>query len=230
MAELDEKHPAERLGQHMSHVCDAAGRLSKALRSGNPTLEIPNRFRVDPAPLFELAGPDGNTNRAVFHYTHDLKSLDPDAQVHLMMFFGNLHAVTTLLEAKDPTLNAAAIAMLDQVIAKAVFFERFFARLEITMDLLLARLPKDKIAQKSQDLAAEDQTRALAASEAMAEPGKISTYVPADDIPFLISAEGPGEMQPINGVPFPPDMAEQVLAHLAKQQAAALAERPEFQA
>ncbi len=219
-------HPAVKLGALMARIGKDAADLSRALRANGQTIRLPGSFQADPAPLFQTEDRNGEILQAVFHYSKDLRGMDPDAQLHLMLFFGNLHAVSAILSAPEPAiLRPAAIAMLDQIMAKAVFFERFFARLDISMDILLSRVSGDEVGQKARALSEVDADRARATADQMSEPDKIATYVPADDIPFLISAEGPGAFEPINGVPFPPEMAEQVRAYLARQQADAFNQR-----
>jgi hypothetical protein len=113
-------------------------------------------YCTDIARLFERHAADGSTKYLTFHYTQDLKTLDPNAQVHLSQFFGRIVAVNGLLaghnSGQNPDQNpgqnlgqlstkrSVITAMLDQILLESLFFTGFFNAYSLSADLLAGRI------------------------------------------------------------------------------------------
>lgn len=121
------------------------------LRRGAPVPQIAGEVGTVPIycrdieGLFEETKTDGTKAYRSYHYSNDLKTMDPNAQLHLSQFFGRVMALNTLLTTTDPKLHAARAKavpkMLDRILLEALCFKGFFSGFTVTRALLTAANP-----------------------------------------------------------------------------------------
>lgn len=164
--------------------------------------------------LFAETNSAGETVFNHYHFTADMNQLDPEAQIHLMQLFGQLIAFNEMLE------HPGVERRLDWIVANASFFERFFARAEVSTDMLMNR-PENEVAQKLQVLKAADKARIQQVQKSLFEPTEIATLVPRQNIPFMVAMGKPHEegQKFINGVYFSAQAAPAVMNWLTNLQA-----------
>ena len=204
------KSGAARLEQEMASITDQSMVNAKALRNGGPLKPI---IHVETETLFAEKNSAGETVYNHYHFTDDMNQLDPEAQIHLMRLFGQIIAFNEMLE------HPCVEQRLDWITANASFFERFFARAEVST-ALLANGP-DGIEQKLNVLKSQDKERIRGILTAMFAPDTIASLVPRPTIPFMIAMGKPHEdgQKFINGVYFSAQAAPAVMNWLTSLQA-----------
>lgn len=200
------------LQQEMASITDQSMALTKLLRANRPLTPITH---AQGEKLFRETNAAGETVFNHYHFTDDMNQIDPEAQIHLMQLFGQIIALNEMLE------HPGVEKRLDWISANASFFERFFARAEISTDMLKNR-PETEITPKLQVIKAADRARVQQVVKTLFEPALIANLVPRQTIPFLVAMGKPQEegQKFINGVYFSAQAAPAVMNWLASLQAA----------
>ncbi|MEO9823322.1 MAG: hypothetical protein ABJF50_02770 [Paracoccaceae bacterium] len=208
------KSGAARLEQEMASITDQAIACAKALRDGRALSPITH---AKTETLFAEKNAEGETVFNHYHFTDDMNKLDPEAQIHLMRLFGQIITFNEMLE------HPGVEKRLDWIAANASFFERFFARAELSTDILMNKAEAE-IEKKIQAAKAGDRTRIQIVLESLFEPETIATLVPRSSIPLMIAMGKPHEegQKFINGVYFSAQAAPAVMAWLASLQSQSL--------
>ena len=204
------KAGAARLEQEMKTITDQAMANAVALREGRPLNAIAH---AKTETLFVEKNAEGETVFNHYHFSEDMNQLDPEAQIHLMQFFGQIITFNDLLEHKGVERR------LDWITANAVFFERYFARADVSTAMLMNH-PESAIAKTMESIVSEDRSRMKTTLKNMFEPG-IDALVPRSTVPFMVAMGKPYEegQQFINGVYFSAQAAPAVMRWIASLQA-----------
>ena len=117
------KSGAARLELEMASITDQAMACVSALRKGSPLKPITH---AEGEMLFSETSKGGDTVYNHYHFTDDMQKMDPEAQIHLMQLFGQIIAFNEMLA------HPGVEKRLDWIAANASFFERFFARAEVS--------------------------------------------------------------------------------------------------
>ncbi len=223
-----------RLKRRMIGIGDDAARLIGTLKENRPLSYGPDRRpldlirNADCEELFVETDALGHDSFQHFHYTDDFRSIDPNAQVDLMVLFGDVARVNAILAPFAGSSVASPAARLvneiaDRIIATACFFDAFFSRFDVSTDILLGRTSGRALAERMAALGAEDRTRYDRAQSRLSDPAKDATRLAPRRIPpFVISAGlryGRGQTF-VNGVYFPTEAAQVILGQSAALAAA----------
>lgn len=208
------KSGAARLEQEMASIADQAIANVASLRAGYPLTPIAH---AETETLFAERSENGVTTYSHYHFSDDMSQLDPEAQVHLMRFFGQILAFNELLN------HPGVEQRLDWITANASFFERYFARAEVSTDILKGQ-PAEDLAKKMTTISKADTVRINQVMPAMFSPNTITQLLPRQTIPFMLAVGKPHEegQQFINGVYFSAEHAPAVMNWIASQQAQAM--------
>lgn len=208
------KSGTARLSLEMASIADQAIANAKSLGAGHALSQFSH---TETETLFAEKNDAGETIYNHYHFTEDMNQLDPEAQVHLMQFFGQVLTFNELLN------HPGVEKRLDWIVANASFFERFFARADVSTDILLGR-PTEDIERKMRALVEADLTRINQVLSAMFDPAALSTLVPRQKFPFMAAVTMPFEegQKFINGVYFSAQAAPAVMNWLASLQAQAM--------
>lgn len=175
-------------------------------------------YCTDIAALFERVAADGTKSYLTFHYTQDLKTLDPNAQVHLSQFFGRIVAVNGLLAqhtlGQAPTKRPIIAAMLDQILLEALFFTGFFYAYALSRDLLLNRIPAGVGGEQFATLIAQSRADFIAATPYLHDANTALAALTMTTQQLIVEQAKPYEagQRQINNVYFDAGMAAQTLA------------------
>lgn len=231
----DNTSAVERLGARMTRIGEEARALAALVHGGAAMPAV----KGDPAEngpiatsdipgLFENRKADGTKAYDFHHYTNDLKSMDPNAQVDLMRFFGDAVALNTLIARCDRRPVAddvleSATRLLDRIAVSAFFFARFLARRDVTTMALTGSGTREDIARAMDVLRAGD--RAQVAKLTLFHGDSLEKNLPQPSIPFCLFAGRQPESGEkfINGVWFPAAEGAQLLQVLAAAQARSMA-------
>ena len=199
------------LQQEMASIADQSMALAQALRTKRPLMPI---IHAEAEKMFSETNAAGDTVFNHYHFTDDMNQLDPEAQIHLMQFFGQIIAFNEMLE------HPGVERRLDWISANASFFERFFARAEVSTDILTNR-PATEVDAKLQSLKAADKARVQQILKSLFDPSQIATLVPRQTIPMMVAMAKPHEegQKFINGVYFSAQAAPAVMDWLTSLQA-----------
>ena len=223
-----------RLKRRMIGVGDDAANLLRTLNENRPLSYGPDRRPVDLIrnsdceALFVETDALGHDSFQHFHYTDDFRALDPNAQVDLMVLFGDVARVNAILAPFAGTSVAPPAARLvkeiaDRIIATACFFEAFFSRFDVSTDILLGRTSDSALSERMAALGADDRIRYDRAQSRLSDPSKdVTRLAPRRIPPFVISAGlryDRGQTF-VNGVYFPTEAARVILGQTAVMAAA----------
>lgn len=200
------KSGSARLEQEMASIADQAMVNANALRDKRALVPISHS---ETEKLFTEANASGETVFNHYHFSEDMTQLDPEAQIHLMQFFGQLTAYNELLEHPDVERR------LDWITANAAFFERYFARADVSTALLNNR-PDVEVAHLQNDVEAADRKRLKQVAANMFNPG-IDALVPRPAVPYMVAMGKPFEdgQRFINGVYFSAQSAPAVMGWIS---------------
>ena len=204
------KSGSARLMQEMASIADQAMANAIALRKGRSLAPITH---AKTETLFAETNATGETVFNHYHFTDDMNQIDPEAQIHLMQLFGQIIAFNEMLE------HPGVEKRLDWIVANAAFFERFFARAEVSTALLMNR-PGKEVANMLKVVETGDQKRLQHVVANMFEPG-IEALVPRPTVPYMVAMGKPHEegQKFINGVYFSAQAAPAVMNWIASLQA-----------
>lgn len=196
--------------QEMANIADQAMANAKNLRK---ELSLTPITHAKTETLFAEPNAAGETVFNHYHFTDDMNQIDPEAQIHLMRLFGQIIAFNEMLE------HPGVEKRLDWIIANAAFFERFFARAEVSTALLTNR-PRNEVAKMQTIVEAGDKERFQQVLSNMFVPG-LDTLVPRQTVPYMVAMGKPHEdgQKFINGVYFSAQAAPAVMNWLASLQA-----------
>lgn len=199
------------LQQEMASIADQSMALAQALRKNHPLKPITH---ADAEKLFCEVNKAGETVFNHYHFTEDMNQLDPEAQIHLMQLFGQIIAFNEMLE------HPGVEKRLDWISANSSFFERFFARAEVSTDILMNRAEAE-IEKKMQALKVGDKARVQQILKSLFDPSEIGNLVPRQTIPMMVAMGKPYEegQKFINGVYFSAQAAPAVMNWIASLQA-----------
>lgn len=204
--------------------------VSEILRRGAPLPKLDGAigsvpiYCKDIEALFERAGPDGRKTYLTYSYTQDMKSMDPNAQVHLSNFFGRIVALNTFMTSSDPALTPVkAVSMqatLDRIFLEALFFKSFFSAYDLSQRLLTGKIQALEARRDLQALV--DQTKAdyTKASGYLTDCDQAFARLPMTSQPLLVEVAKPYEVGQlgVNGVYFDCEMGKKMIAHAGRSQ------------
>lgn len=204
------KSGAARLEQEMTVIAEQAMANAAALRNQTAMSPITH---AKTEKLFAETNAAGDTVFNHYHFSQDMNQLDPEAQIHLMQFFGQIIAFNEMLE------HPGVERRLDWLIANAFFFERYFARADVSTALLQNR-PKGETDQSLHAITTADELRIQRIHASMFEPHTFENIIPRPAIPFMIAVGKPYEegQKFINGVYFSAHTAPAVMSWIASLQ------------
>lgn len=177
--------------------------------------------------LFQRIGADGRKTYLTYAYTQDLKTMDPNAQVHLSNYFGRIVALNQILTSSDPGLTPAKAAsmqeMLDRVYLETLFFKGFFSAFDLSQRLLTGNIHPQEAQRDLQALI--DQTKAdyAKASNYLTDCDRAFARLPMTSQPLLTEIAKPYEpgQLAVNGVYFDCAMGKKMMDHVAQSQSQA---------
>lgn len=196
-----------RLQLEMATITDQAMANAKAIAEGNPVSPIEH---AKTETLFSERNSAGTVIYNHYHFTDGTSELDPNAQLHLMQLFGQVLAFNEMSE--HPGIETR----LDWIIANACFFERFFARADLST-ALLSGSPDAQLQDKLQDILDTDKARIDKTQSALFDPTKRAALLPRPSVPLMVAVAKPFEegQKFINGVYFSAQAAPAVMNWLA---------------
>ena len=203
------KAGAARLEQEMASITDQAVANALALRKGRSLSAITH---AKTETLFAEKNAQGETVFNHYHFSEDMNQLDPEAQIHLMQLFGQIITFNEILE------HQGVKQRLDWISANAVFFERYFARADVSTAMLMNQ-PEHEIAKAMETILAADRTRFQKVLTSMFEPS-LDALVPRPSVPYMVAMGKPYEdgQKFINGVYFSAQSAPAVMSWIASLQ------------
>jgi hypothetical protein len=202
--------------------------VSEILQSGAslPKLEGPVGsvpiYCKDIEALFERIGPDGRKTYVTYSYTQDLKSMDPNAQVHLSNFFGRIVALNTMLTSRDPALTPAKAAsmqaMLDRIYLEALFFKSFFSAYDLSQRLLINKVHPQEAQRALEALINRTKADYAEANDYLIDCDQAFARLPMTSQPLIVEVAKPHEAGQVvvNGVYFDCAMGKKMIAHAAR--------------
>ena len=201
-----------RLQLEMVTIADQAMANAKAIAAGAPLSPIEH---AETEALFAERDSAGTVVYNHYHFTDGTSELDPNAQLHLMQLFGQVLAFNELLD--HPGIETR----LDWIIANACFFERFFARAELSTALLTGT-PDAQLQSQLQDILDADKKRIDETQSALFDPAQRAALLPRRSIPLMVAIGKPFEegQEFINGVYFSAQAAPAVMDWIARLQTA----------
>lgn len=206
-------------------VGDILRRTGKLPQIAGPAGTVPIYCR-DIETLFEIAYSDGTKGYRTYHYTHDLNTMDPRAQLHLSQFFGRVMALNMLLSAPEPTMRAgpgpAVRAMLDRILLEALCFKGFFSGFAITRTLLTTQNPDRDMLAAFEGLVARTKADLAAASPYLDDADTAFQALPLVNQSLIVELTKCYEVGQIvvNGVYFDAKTGAHVVAEAQGRQSA----------
>jgi len=199
-----------RLQIEMARITDQALMNAQALRDGAPIKPIAH---AETETLFSEKNSAGEVIYNHYHFTDDMSDLDPNAQLHLMQLFGQILAFNELLE------HPGVETRLDWISANACFFERYFARADLSTAILTGQTGED-VQRQLQDVVDADATRIREVQSALFDAMQHETLVPRSRVPLMVAIGKPYEegQKSINGVYFSAQAAPAVMNWIASLQ------------
>ena len=199
-----------RLQIEMARITDQALLNAQALRNDAPIKPIEH---AETEPLFSEKNSTGDVVYNHYHFTDDMSGLDPNAQLHLMQLFGQILAFNELLE------HPGVERRLDWIAANACFFERYFARADLSTAILTGQTGQD-VQQQLQHVVDADAARVRNVLAALFDASQHEALVPRRSIPLMVAIGKPYEegQQSINGVYFSAQAAPAVMNWIASLQ------------
>lgn len=218
-----------RLKRRMIGIGDDTAALIAALKQNVPLAFGPEGRPVDAIrnsgceDLFVETDSLGHDSFQHFHYTDDFRSIDPNAQVDLMVLFGDIARVNGILApfaGSSVALPAVRLVsdVADRILATACFFDAYFSRFDVSTDILLKRTSGRALAERMSAIGAEDRVRYDRAQTRLFDPSRdISRLAPRRIPPFVIAAGIRYDRFQtfVNGVYFPAEAAQIVLGQTA---------------
>lgn len=229
--------PSEALRSELTALLAGYDDFAEQFRKGIPLNPPDAILGADERaiPLFQRTNAQGERTGVLFHYTRDLKSLDPNAQIDLITIFGNALMIVQLLRniaakggSRDSGEIDALVAQIDRQRVHIAMFLRVLARECIATGLLTGKLSDAEVDTAMRRLADEDRTVLRGLLERALIPKVIAQIIEPGLKGFPLYVEQKiteAEPKSFNGVWLPPELAAQYLDHLAKQQAQTLAQR-----
>ena len=199
-----------RLQMEMARITDQALLNAQALRNGTSITPI---VHAETEPLFSEKNSAGEVVYNHYHFTDDMSDLDPNAQLHLMQLFGQILAFNELLE------HPGVETRLDWIASNACFFERYFARADLSTAILTGQ-KGENVQQQLQDVVDADAARIGDVLAALFDTTQHEALVPRKRVPLIVAIGKPYEdgQKSINGVYFSAQAAPAVMNWIASLQ------------
>ena len=222
----------------MQAIFDDAAKLMETIKRGDPppadakTAEphfSPIRCKGSET-LFEHTDQQGVKRYSMYHFTKDFKTVNNGAQIGLYNLYSRVYFANLIISrsaSHDPGDVTALKECLDEILAKSAYFINFFRGYNFAADVMSGRASQEEGVERARQLAEDATAKGRAAQKVMFHPEKFSALLPAPRPMFLIAVEEPYQegQRIINGVYFPPKLAEAMMKELAEKQAQAMSKR-----
>ncbi len=224
--------PSQRLLAKMTSVVSDASKLTKRIKAGrimpvihrDPERGLINLQKTED--LFKFLDKDGVETFQFYHYSTDLKSINPNAQIDLMKFFGDIIKLNTIAypfsgkRLDEQTMHIVS-GLLDRITVQAYFFECFLEGTDLATKILTGKISKENVHAETKRQGEVFMNRGLSLRKNLFRPDQFAGLSPRQDIPYPMALGRPYEEGQtfINGVFFGMEKAKMLLAHLAKAQA-----------
>ncbi len=179
--------------------------------------------------FFKDVAEDGSAQYRVYYYSQDMNSLDPLAQANLAKLVSQAIIVNGLVKQMiTGTLTngegGLLIAAVDRIIAMSTYLMHSLRGSAFSTDLLLQRLQGEEAIEKTKQFIETYRESAKRALLTMVRPAGFNMLVPYQNPRFLVEVtmhhhEG---QQFVNGVYFPKDLVDTLIADTARKNSAIL--------
>lgn len=224
------------LADYLQGMCDDAAAI--ALKTKNQVLMTSLVLAAGDQPVvrcggidrfFKTVAEDGSAGYQIYYYSQDMNSLDPLAQANLAKLVSQAIIVNGLVKQMiTGTLTNAEGALLivavDRIIVMTTYLKHSLDGSAFSTDLLLRRLQSEQATAKTTQFIESYKESMKRAMLMMVQPASFSKLVPYQNPRFLIEVtmrhhEG---QQFVNGVYFPKDLVDTLIADTAQKNATVL--------
>ena len=224
------------LADYLQGMCDDAAAIALKIKNQMPLTSLVLAAGDQPVirysginRFFETVAKDGSAGYQIYYYTQDMKSLDPLAQVNLAKLvsqaiivngLANQMITSTLTNGEGGLL----IVAVDRIIVMTTYLKHSLHGSALSTDLLLSRLQSEQATAKTMEFIESYKESVKRAMLMMVRPASFSKLAPYQNPRFLIEVtmrhhEG---QQFVNGVYFPKDLVDTLIAHTAQKNATVL--------